>query len=280
MHYGTAVVSVPTTSSAHGIDMESLLSMGSDRVLDVVLVSVSTKSNLAYLAPLRSEGQGRDALVYIHGFSNSFEYSARRLGALKHDLHFSGPVILCSWASRNSAAAYADDEATAEWSSPHFQQFLQDLSNTGVRRVHLIAHSMGSRVLLRGLQTCSLQHVDKVIFAAPDVDADTFRDALPGMSKLLGRVTEYANDKDRALRLSELKHGLPRAGQLQAAIRNTNVDIIDATRVDTSLDHHAYFVDSPQVVSDIASVIAEKTPPRTRLQQVKQGQINYWQLQR
>lgn len=212
-------------------------------------------------------------------YTNSFEYSARRLGALKHDLNFSGPAILYSWASRNSFAAYSDDEATAEWSSPHFQQFLQDVQRTGVSRIHLIAHSMGNRILLRGLQACSLQHVAQVVFAAPDVDADTFREALPVVSKLADRLTEYANDNDRALKASAWKHGLPRAGQLTATVRNTDEDVVDATRVDTSLEHHSYFVDSPQVVSDIALVIADKLPPRPRLVQVQQGQINYWQLQ-
>jgi esterase/lipase superfamily enzyme len=202
-----------------------------------------------------------------------------QLWPLLHDLNFSGPAILYSWASRNSFAAYSDDEATAEWSSPHFQQFLQDLQRTGVSRIHLIAHSMGNRILLRGLQACSLQHVAQVVFAAPDVDADTFREALPVVSKLADRLTEYANDNDRALKASAWKHGLPRAGQLTAAVRNTDEDVVDATRVDTSLEHHSYFVDSPQVVSDIALVIADKLPPRPRLVQVQQGQINYWQLQ-
>ena len=280
MHYGTAVVSVPSLRPARDLTTEEALALNGDRVVNVVLVSVQDESKSAFFSQLGSEGPSKDALIYIHGYSNSFEYAARRLGALRHDLHFSGLAILYSWASRNSMLDYSDDEATAEWSSPHFQQFLQDLLQSGVRRVHLIAHSMGNRILLRGLQACSLQRVGQVIFAAPDVDADTFREALPMVRRLADRLTEYANDKDRPLLFSEGKHGLPRAGQLKVAIRNTDEDAVDATLVDTSLEHHSYFVDSPQVVSDIALVLAYQAPPRPRLVQVHQAQINYWQLQR
>ena len=279
MHYGTAVVSVPSDSPAHEVSTEYALALRGDRLLNVVLASVKDESKSAFFSHLGKEGEGKDALVFIHGYSNSFEYAARRLGALKNDLNFPGPAILYSWASRNSLSAYADDEATADWSSPHFQQFLQDLFRTGVRRVHLVAHSMGNRILLRGMQACSAQRLGEVVFAAPDVDADTFREALPVVSKFVDRLTEYASDKDRALWFSGLKHGLPRAGQLQAAIRNTAGDVVDATRVDTSLEHHSYFVDSPQVVSDIALVIRGRVPPRPRLFQMQQGQVSYWQLQ-
>jgi esterase/lipase superfamily enzyme len=278
MHYGTAVVSVPSNPLAHTLTPEEALGLSGDRVSNVVLVTIKDEPKLAFFSQLEGEVQGKDALVFIHGYSNSFEYSARRLGALKHDLNFSGPVILYSWASRNSVGDYSDDEATADWSSPHFQQFLRDLFRTGVRRVHLVAHSMGNRILLRGLESSSMQRVGQVVFAAPDVDADTFREALAAISKLADHFTEYANDRDRALWLSAKRHGLPRAGQLSAAIHNTDEDVVDATRVDTSLEHHSYFVDSPQVVTDIALVIEERVPPRPRLVQVRQGQINYWQL--
>lgn len=279
MHYGEAIVSVPSLQ-AQPITMEEALGVGSDRVYHVVLVSVKDKPRDAFLSELESAGKGQDALVFIHGYSNSFEYAARRLGALKHDLNFSGLAILYSWASRNSWSAYPEDEATADWSSPHFQKFLQELFQTGIRRVHFIAHSMGNRILLRGLQACNLQHVGQAVFAAPDVDADTFREALLMVKRLTDRMTEYANDDDRALWASAMLHRLPRAGQLKAAVYNSDEDVVDATRVDTSLDHHSYFVDSPQVVSDISLVIAAKIPPRPHLIPAHQNGLNYWQLQR
>lgn len=280
MHYGTATVSVPSTGNFNGMSSAEIFGLQSDRVLNVVLVTVQSEPKAAFFSELTRVDRGGDALVFIHGYANSFEYAARRLGALKHDLNFSGPAILYSWASRDSYLDYSDDEATVDWSSAHFQQFLRDLARAGIGRVHLVAHSMGSRILLRGLEGCSVQHVGQVVFAAPDVDADTFREALPVIDRLADRLTEYANDRDKALLLSATKHGLSRAGQLQAAIRDADEDVIDATRVDTSLLHHSYFVDSPQVVSDIALVIAAKRPPRPRLVQIRQGQIKYWQLQR
>jgi esterase/lipase superfamily enzyme len=280
MHYGTAVVTVPSAFEAGDtLSPEELFNVGDDRIYNVVLLGIQGESSSDFFSQLGLEGKTEDALVFIHGYSNSFEYAARRLGALKHDLRFLGPTILYSWASRNSLSSYSDDEATTEWSSPHFQRFLQDLFHAGVRRVHFVAHSMGNRILLRGLEGCNEQRVGQVVFAAPDVDAETFREALTAIGKLADRITEYANDKDRALWLSSHKHGLPRAGQLRAAIHNSGEDVVDANRVDTSLDHHSYFANSPQVVSDIALVITGKIPPRPRLHQIREGQITYWQLQ-
>ncbi len=89
-----------------------------------------------------------EILVFVHGFNTSFADAARRTAQLAYDLRFPGVSVFFSWPSRGEAGEYAADETSVEWSQPHFDRFLQiSLSQLGARRVHVIAHSMGSRVL-------------------------------------------------------------------------------------------------------------------------------------
>ena len=63
-------------------------------------------------------------------------------------------AILYSWPSQGKLGlvAYNKDGRNAELSAPHFKAFLSRLTaRTGVQTVHVIAHSMGNRVVLKAL---------------------------------------------------------------------------------------------------------------------------------
>lgn len=277
LSYGFADINVPT----HGGNAESVLAMGADRVYDVVVDKVVPENETNFWTDARLGG--KEALVFIHGFQNSFDYAARRLGVLKHDLHFTGPAILYSWASMNDGSfrGYTGDESSIGWSEPHFKRFLISLSHAGFTKIHFIAHSMGNRLLLSGLDGCvKLPAVDEVIFAAPDVDLATFREALTRIRPHVGRLTLYGSSKDRALLASRFVHaGLPRAGLLNPILVNPVLDTIDASKVDLSFIHHSYFVDATAVEQDIELVLLDKLPPRPRLQKQQNGSGIFWSLQ-
>ncbi|MGC3972319.1 MAG: alpha/beta fold hydrolase [Pirellulales bacterium] len=93
-----------------------------------------------------------EVLVFIHGFNNSFEEAAKRTAQFAYDLRFPGAPILFSWPSQGTVAQYQADSNEAERSQPHFQEFLKNLlSDSKAKRVHLVAHSMGNRILARTL---------------------------------------------------------------------------------------------------------------------------------
>jgi esterase/lipase superfamily enzyme len=50
----------------------------------------------------RAKSNPDEALVFIHGFNNSFEDALRRAGQLAYDLRFDGPVFAFSWSSEGS----------------------------------------------------------------------------------------------------------------------------------------------------------------------------------
>lgn len=95
----------------------------------------------------------REVLVFVHGFAVTFEDAARRTAQIAHDIRFRGVPIAYSWPSRGAVRSYFVDPANAEWSSHYLTLFLDELvRESGAERIHLMAHSMGTRVLARAVK--------------------------------------------------------------------------------------------------------------------------------
>ena len=129
-----------------------------------------------------------------------------------------GATAFFSWPSRGSVAAYPADEASIEASEGAIAQFLVDFTaHCGAEKVHLIAHSMGNRGLLRSLQRIAADastrgkvKFGQVFLAAPDVDRDLFLDLARLYPEHAERTTLYASDGDLAVHLSAKLHDAPR----------------------------------------------------------------------
>src|SRR5690606_11246730 len=123
----------------------------------------------------------------------------------------------------------------------------------------------------------------EIILAAPDIDADVFRDQLaPALAQAGERVTLYASSKDLALRASKEVHGYARAGDSgQGIVIIEGVDTIDASNVDDSILAHSYFVESIPVIRDIAQMLRKQLAPddRATLRRVRSGDGVHWLLE-
>src|SRR4029077_17706276 len=125
----------------------------------------------------------KQILVFIHGFDVTFEQGTWRTAQLAYDLGFDEPPVLYSWPSMGHLRDYTVDEATFEWCVPHLKGLLADISTKcGAQMVHIIAHSMGNRILANALKEIALAapqgalpQVQEVILTAPDIDAGVFR---------------------------------------------------------------------------------------------------------
>lgn len=228
-----------------------------------------------------------EVLVFIHGYNVSFEAAARRAAQIAYDLDFKGVPMFYSWPSTASLSGYIADSVAAEWSQPHFTTFLRRVLNTpDVGRVHVIAHSMGNRVLTEALvmlaaapRTANSARLGQIVFAAPDVDAGVFTQRAKQFAGCAERYTLYASDKDRALELSQRFARYPRAGQAGAGIVVVEgVDTIDATELDTGLLSHSYVGNHRSILSDIYYLIQRGEVPDNRfgLQPVVARAGVYW----
>ena len=240
----------------------------------VVLLSVNPLAKDQYYRELSQRvdsSPGKDILVFIHGYDNSFEDAAWRAAQLAHDLNFNGAPVLYSWPSKGTKSGYPADEATVEWSTPHLEKFLRELATQShATTIHVIAHSMGNRALTRALTSIAQDHAailpmfKDIFLAAPDVDSDVFKQLAAVFPNAASHVTLYASSKDWAIAASRQYHQYARIGDASIMAALTNIEMIDATAVDTGFIGHSYYGDNRSILSDIYAVLHTGGPPSQR----------------
>jgi esterase/lipase superfamily enzyme len=287
--FGVVRVSIPDDHRMGALEKPRwfTLEFRADPAKHVLLLSVEPLDRAAFAARARAAlgaADKHEALVFVHGYNVTFEDAARRAAQLAYDLNFEGVPALYSWPSEGALLSYAVDANNAEWAVPHFRDFLQLVrQQTGAEAVHVIAHSMGTRLLARALADPIGEggRLRQVVFAAPDIDADTFRQLSDAFKGKCERVTLYASSGDRALEVSEKYQKYPRAGQsgLGLVIVPT-VDTIDASAIKTEFMGHSYFGASDSVISDLFYLVRNGTPPgaRARLLERQRYGASYWEF--
>lgn len=247
----------------------------------------SYDSFYSYLSLAVGQSDWREAFVFIHGYNVGFEDAVYRTAQLSYDLGFDGASILYSWPSNGTVQQYTHDWNNSEWSVPHLRWFLEDVATrSGARTVHLIAHSMGNRVLGHALDQIALgggrlPRFTRAILAAPDVDAGVFRQLARNIRRAAGQVTLYASANDRALQLSKQVHGFVRAGDASPPFVADGIDTVDASLLSTDFLGHSYYGDHDSVISDIRCLL-EGTGPERRwgLARLVDAGRTYWRFVR
>jgi esterase/lipase superfamily enzyme len=295
MAYGQAFVSIPRGHIAGELEAPSIfrLEFREDPEKHVVLLQTTPQPKEVFLKAMRARvasSKGKNAFIFVHGYNVAFADAARRTAQLAYDLSFDGAPVFFSWPSQASLQGYTVDEANIEWATSHIKQFIVDAAEkSGADNLYLVGHSMGNRGLTRALAAIVLERPDlrgrfrEIILAAPDVDAEVFRnDLAPALTKAGKRVTLYASSKDMALKASKEVHGYPRAGDAADGILvMPGIDTIDASNVDDSMLAHSYFVESIPVIRDIANMLrkGQSTTERGALKMIKARNGVHWVLQ-
>jgi esterase/lipase superfamily enzyme len=292
LRYGSCEVSIPREHRMGDLETPSLLRLefGPDPERHVVLLSAEIADRDSYMAELRrtvdAAGE-RSALLYIHGYRTTFEDAARRTGQLAYDLGFRGVPAFYSWPSQGKLSGYIVDESNVEWTQADLAAFLADfLQQSEAEHVYLIAHSMGNRAMTKATASVIAARpelaarIREIILAAPDIDADVFRQQLlPALAGVPNPLTLYASSDDSALRVSKAMHGYARAGESGAGlVVAKGVETIDASGVDTSFIRHSYFAEQRSALSDMYYLIEQQTRAAERfgLQAVEGATGRYW----
>ena len=177
-----------------------------------------------------------------------------------------------SWPSQGALHRYTTDEASIEASELAIMQFMIDfVTRSGAPRVHIIAHSMGNRGVLRAVDRIATRAQEitgtkfgQIILAAADVDADTFRNLCAAYVSLSQRTTLYVSTRDLAVEASQWLHTFPRAGLLPPIMIAPGIDTINVTNSDLTVLGHGYVADSREVLQDMHQLLAHGDPPERR----------------
>ena len=210
-------------------------------------------------ASLRQQPKGeREAVIYVHGFNNRFHEGVLRIAQLSEDFGLPGVATHYSWPSAGQTIAYAYDRDSVLYARDGLERLIGEIQATGVERVVLIAHSVGSMLVMETLRQMSVSRpgsvqngIGGVILISPDIDVDLFRSQASRIGPLPQPFGIFVSKRDRALtvsaRLTGQKNRLGNIGSLQS-LADLDVTVIDVTNFSTG-DGHFVAGDSPAVIS-------------------------------
>lgn len=282
LSYGTCEVSIPRGHKQGNVERPfnlfwtiELPEKANDHIIlrkvdELSLASFIDEIKLSFVDSIQ-----RSALIFIHGYNNSFEDAAYRTAQIAWDIPFEGISGFFSWPSGNSKIKYLKDVEAVDSSIIDFEKFLEEIIlKTGVEKIHLIAHSMGNRLL-----TSTFNHLRKnerlnnklnifnqIILAAPDIDQIVFeKNILPYFKNIGERRTLYTYNRDIALQISKfIRSGNPRLGDSGENIFvSKEIDTIDASNVLSSYSH-SYIFETNELLTDLYFLINKGLKPLDR----------------
>jgi esterase/lipase superfamily enzyme len=226
----------------------------------------------------------------------TFEEAAYRTAQITYDLGFDSAPIFYSWPSAGDVEKYVLDLDAALYARPHLQSFLELLrADSGADVIHLIAHSMGTRLLMEVLTDRRQGHPDRaepmfheIILAAPDIRRQDFIRMASEIEGVARGMTLYASGNDLALLGSKVIAFGSRAGDVPAEgpVVHEAVETIDATALGTRYFglNHGEYADLPVLLRDIGLVMKESLhPPDERSFGLKKIELEagpHWQYPR
>lgn len=240
----------------------------------------------ASMQEARDSGSAPQGLIFIHGYNVSFEDAAIRTAQIGYDLKIPGAAAFFSWPSRGTLAAYTADEASIEASEQVITDFLIEFaSQCGAEKLHIIAHSMGNRGLLRALQRIAANAQGQIKFgqiflAAPDVDRDLFLDLAELYPQHAERTTLYASAADKAVYLSSNLHAAPRAGYFEPYTIAHGIDTVVVPDFNVDMLGHSYFAKAEALLHDMFDLINHGQAPerRQRIKPKEHEGERFWQV--
>lgn len=297
--YGECLVKIEKSNKLGGeINKSFLLKLcdvifnGNSQNRSISLKSVEHLELASFRERLRflyTTANDNEMMLYIHGYKNSFKDAAERAAQISYDLKFPGVTSFFSWASANEVLkGYTADEATTEISAKHLYKYIFNLwKYSSTKKIHIIAHSMGNRVLMNTLKKIKDENDDikfgHIIMVAPDIDTELFKDNSYLYSQFSEMSTLYVSPDDDAIRKSYNIHKENRVGLSPPVVVEKGIDTINVNQLMSRAlwdFGHSYYTEAEALLYDLHELILHYAKPekRPKLQKVEVGGKRYWQL--
>lgn len=176
---------------------------------------------------------GGEAVVFVHGYNNTFAEGLYRFAQIGHDMQLPGTLVHYAWPSRGAALGYAYDRDSALFARDGFEDLLEQVAAAGARRIVIVGHSMGGALTMETLRQMAISgnrrlagKIGGVVLISPDLDVDVFR----AQARRIGRMPQpfiiFTSQRDRALALAARLSGEPeRLGNLQDISRVADLKV-------------------------------------------------------
>jgi len=282
LSFGRYTVSVPPAHEAGKIEWPR-------RTPDPGTDFVTTEETLfpsrqEFTGGIRSElaslprGQ-RDALIFVHGYNNTFAEGLYRLAQMTHDYGLPGVVVHYSWPSAANPLGYAYDRDSVLFARDGLTGLISQLRAAGAERVMLVAHSVGALLSMEALRQMEIARtgsvrraVDSVVLVSPDIDLDLFVSQARRIGALPQPFVIFTSKRDRALALSARLTGQrERVGNVTdpAELGSLDVTLIDVSNFSGDRLGHFVAATSPALIAMLANLSAYdaslQTDPGARL---------------
>ena len=232
-------------------------------------------------AALASQPRGqREAVVYVHGFNNTFSEGLYRIAQLSHDLEMPGVAVHYSWPSMGKPLAYVYDRDSVLFARDGLQDLLEQVSAAGADRIVIVGHSMGAALVMEALRQLTIRGGPKalvriagVVLISPDIDVDVFRSQALRIGTLPQPFLIFTSQKDKALALSARLTGQKdRLGTLEdvSLVADLKVTLFEVGAFSTGAGHFTPG-DSPVLIqllgrlADVDAAFARDQTGRTDL---------------
>lgn len=264
MNYGEIGVSVPASHKPGQVETprrgpanpNTHFGVTNAREFDTeVAFSARIAERALALAPAQ-----REAVIFVHGFNNTFPEALYRFGQMTYDFRVSGLPVLFSWPSGGDAKTYLYDRDSVLFARDGLEALLDRLERSQVNRIQIIAHSMGSQLVVETLRQKSIRtggtlwsKLEGVVLISPDIDVDVFAAMATEIGRLPQPFVVMTSERDRALQLSEfLAAGRARLGTESdsAVLMTLPITVIDTSAEGTVLGaNHMTGVSSPAMIA-------------------------------
>ena len=175
----------------------------------------------------------REALIYVHGFNNTFADGVFRAAQMGHDFEMPGVMVHYSWPSGAKPLGYAYDRDSALFARDGLVALIEEVKRAGAERVLLAGHSLGAHLSMEALRQIALKRggvgglVDSAVLISPDIDIDVFRSQARTIGALPQPFVIFASQRDRALALSARLSGEGnRLGNLKTVQQVADLQVI------------------------------------------------------
>lgn len=273
----------PTPHPASVIDGK--IQFNPDRVADAREVEAKMH---AVVSQMLAETPRKEVVIYIHGYNNDFDDAALNLAEIWHFLGRKHLPVLYTWPAGHEGISgmrgYNYDRESGEFTIYHLKQFLKSLGRMDeIEKIHIIAHSRGTDVLVSALREVFLEirtegkdpekelRIANVVLAAPDMDYQVVlqRVVAEYLESGVGQATVYTSPADKAIKISEWLYGsIARLGHLESDVvkseltekqmatikDNSSIQFIEFIGKGDAVGH-GYFSSSAAVSSDLITLI-------------------------